>query len=173
MKKRIITVICVAIIVVIAVVAVYLFRDVSKAPTDIVRQHFVNSSAAFRLASVIEEIEVDKNTALVFYLSSNGTVANAVLEKGLFGYRVVNYSGEIAPTNETIPSGRFFSLFNDSESIVWYVLYDQSITRVTIGDNEADIINASNLKIYYSLGNYRTEPRCDFYTGNELVWSIE
>ena len=173
MKKRIVIISCAALIVVIAAFAVYLFRDVSKAPTDIVRQHFVNESAAFRLASVIKEIEVDSNTALVFYLSSNGTVANAVLEKGLFGYKVVNYSGEVAPTSEIIPSGRFYSSFSDTESIVWYVLYDQSITQVMAGDNEADIITANNMKIYYSFGNFKTEPRCDFYNGDELVWSIE
>ena len=173
MRKRNTIMLCVALIVVIAIVAVFLSSDLRKTPTDIIRQHFANESASFQLATVIEEIKIDNNYALVFYLKSNGAVSNAVLKKGLLGYRVIDYSGEVAPTSEVIPSGRFFSLISDSESIVWYVLYDQSITRVSVGDDEASIVNASNLRIYYSFGNYMTEPRCDFYAGNELVWTVE
>ena len=171
MKKRVI-VICLVCIAVICC-AIYLLKDISKTPSDIVRQYFLNESASFNLSTVIEQIDIDSKTTLIFYRTANGGVANAVLERGLLGYKIVDYSGEVALTNDIIPSSCLFSSYGEAKSIMWYVLYDQSITRVIVGGNEASIFSADNLKIYYTLSDSPEAQRCEFYNCDELIWLIE
>ena len=172
MKKT--TMIAIAIVFIVAICAMFFLRNINKMPVDIVRKHYDNESASFRLATVIEQVDVDSKTVLLFYYTANGGIANAILERGLLGYKVVNYSGEVAPVNNLMPTSVGFSSYGKAKSISWYVLYDQSITRAVIGGNESTIIFADNLKIYYLLSDFTDVPRGEFYNNEgELVWLIE
>ena len=172
MKKKT-SIIAGAVICIAVVCAIFFLKEINKMPADILRRYFANEPAPFRLSTIIEQIDIDSKTTLVFYYTDNGGIANAILEKGLLGYKVVNYTGEVAPLNERIPTSLFFSSYGESKSIIWHVLYDQNITRATVGGNEASVFTADNIKIYYLLGDYAELPSAEFYNGDELVWVIE
>ena len=171
MKKT--SIIAGVVICIVVICAIYFMKDIKKTPVDILRSNFADEPAPFRLSTVIEQIDIDNKTTLVFYYTDNGGIANAILEKGLLGYKVVNYSGEVAPFNERVSTSRFFSSYGESKSIIWYVLYDQNITRVMVGGNEASIFTVDNIKMYYLLNDYAEPPPAEYYNGDELVWVIE
>jgi hypothetical protein len=110
---------------------------------------------------------------LVFYYTDNGGIANVVLRRGLLGYKVVSYSGEVSPVSETAPAGLFSKSNVDGTSIHWYVLYDQSITRVVVGDEEAAIFSTDSLKMYYLLSGIMEPLPVEFYRDDDLIWTIE
>lgn len=113
--------------------------------------------------SIYEITQVTPNSkyvkSLVFYSDIDGLHC-AVFSQDFFGYRLLGISGNLSTEqdSDTKHSRLYSSLQNGKNgAICWGILYDKSISNVTVENNNASIVYLGDNKLWYYLGSYEMD----------------
>lgn len=128
--------------------------NINETPAAILFREYGNEVAALRPVSLIKQVDLEDGRALIFYYNANDNLSCTLFEKGFLNYKLIRSSlvGEIGLKN-TSPAPFIFYTYNSEKSwLIWGVLQDSSIAKVLIGGQEAKLVEADNLRLYYFLG---------------------
>lgn len=142
---------------------------------DALFREFENEAAVIRPQSIITEVGAGDYGTVIFYYNANNNLACAVVEHGLFGNTVSKSSAELTVEYST-PASIMAGQYNNTDNwLVWGVLRDMEITRPVIYGQDADIVEADDLRLFYIIGDGRMPDDDEFLLYNdagELVWEI-
>ena len=127
----------------------YLIKNMEKSDENIVSE-------------VLDQVEVDKNEYLVFYLNENSNICCATIKKEFWKYKILTISGEVIRVNDSKYYDYIYTSYDNGsnrEWIEWVILHSKEIKTVLIANKEANIIDLEkyNLRLYYLMGKNTNE----------------
>ncbi|QNK39353.1 hypothetical protein [Caproicibacter fermentans] len=156
---------CIIIIILAALIlcmAGWAVRQADVTPMQWVERHFnrENSSSDSEIAEVMKG-----NKAVIFYHSfEDPTVIRcAVLQKDLLGYQLLGNIGDISESKEESihPTGDMLGGAlgrGKAGFLYWGILYDGSISGVTVATHAATVVSTDGLRLWYYIGTQS----CDY-----------
>lgn len=142
---------------------------------DALYRKYGNEAAVIKPQSIITEVDAGDNGTVIFYYNANNNLACAIVEKSLFGYTVVKNGAELTVEGKT-PVSVMAGQYSDADKWrAWGILRDREITKAIIDGREATIVEAGDLRLFYTIGDGKI-PENDYYTfyngSGGLVWEI-
>ncbi len=146
-----------------------------ESAADVLFRTLKNEAAVVRPESIIEQVDLDDGSILIFYYNANGNSACAVMEQGVFNYKIATTSAELS-IDGFVPAQIMAGQYNNGDNWrVWGILRDNTITKALIYGQEAAIIEADGLRFCFILGEGRIQDNDDFQffdAAGNLVWEI-
>lgn len=146
-----------------------------ESAADALFQELRNEAAVVRPESVIQQVNLDDGSILIFYYNANRNLGCAIVERGIFDYKVIKTGAELA-VESTAPVSVMAGHYNNANNWrVWGILRDNSITKALIYAQEANIIESDGLRLFYIIGDGRMPDNDDFKffdAAGSLVWKI-
>lgn len=143
-----------------------------KSPLAALEKEYMSKESILKYSYLIEQIDTTSEESLLFYYNGNGNVNCAVAEKKILGYKIADVSAELATYNDELRAGLFGSTYDKGNKWVYFgIVYDDSIEKIVWNDVEAIRFSASNMEMFYAVGDGEFEG--DEYhlydsNGNEL-----
>lgn len=146
-----------------------------ESAADVLFETLKNEASVVRPERIVEQCNLNDGSILIFYYNANGNLACAVLEKGIFYYKVVNTSAELSMEG-SVPAQIMAGQYNNGDHWrVWGILRDSSITKALMYGREATIVEANGLRFCFILGEGRMPENDHFQfldAAGNLVWEI-
>lgn len=169
-KKKVFYIIFIALFITLIL---FTARQSRYTPIQIVKQRFQGEAPCFSVRKLIKQIELDKEQVLLFYYNNNNNISYALLEKRLFGYKLLDAGGELSVQSTTRPAGMQFGFYNQEAGWVGCgVVYNDSVSKIIIDNYNVNIINVENLRLWYLVGTEKIDiynTKIIDYNGNELI----
>ena len=147
-KKIIITFLCIAIICI-----VFIYENNPQTPYEFLVKKSIHADIQTRPSEMVYQVKDDSGEYLLFYINERGALACAIIEKGLFSYRVVKISSQILLTSSEKPVDFIFSSYQKGKAwIEWGIIRDKTVDKVLIDGKEAAIIDTQTMRICYISG---------------------
>lgn len=141
---------------------------------DALFRKYGNEADVIRPQSIITEVDAGDDGTVIFYYNANNNLACAIAEQGIFGYTIVKNGAELTVESGTPVSVMAGQYNKVSKWRAWGILRDSEITKAIIYGQEATIVEAEGLRLFYMIGD--GEIPDDYYTfyngAGELVWEI-
>lgn len=148
---------------------------VSESVVDVLFREYRDENAVVRPSSVIDQIDLDNGSSLIFYYNAKRNIALAILEKGIFKYEIATTSTELTVDFGT-PVSVMSSQYNGGDNwLAWGILRDSYITKAMFFGKEASIIETGDLRLCFMIGEGKIPDEYDFRFYNEvgnLVWDV-
>lgn len=160
-------------IVLFIVLVLFAVRQTTYKPIQVVKQHFGGQASSLSVNRLLKQVKLNEEQVLLFYYNNKNNIAYALLEKGLLGYKLLHASGELTVKNDVIPAGLQFGFYNKESGWVGCgVIYDDSVAKIIIDDNNANIINGDDIRLWYLVGTGEIDTdntKIIDYNGNDII----
>lgn len=167
MKRKVL--LLVVLIIVVMIVTLY---KANMTPLEVAKNNKNTKDSVLHIKEVLYEVEL-KDKYLIIYKNDRDNICNALLEKTLLGYKVLDFNGEVSTSGHTIPVGMHFGWYNKEEGWVGFgVIYDDTVAEIYIDDVKAEIITVNGLGIWFLVGNWELDEintRILDYNGDEVL----
>lgn len=145
----------------LTLLAVFLYlKDAENvSPKDAVNRQYGKS--AFQVAEEAASVRDSRDKTLTAYFtySPEGKVNCCLYRKQRFRYDFLCFSGSLLPDSKNRDQSWMMSAIRGGGGgrLFWGILYDHSISGVMVGGSPANIVQAKDMKLWYSIGTDQTD----------------
>jgi hypothetical protein len=135
-----------------------LFRSMDLKPYDFLVKEYRNEESIMKPFRMIEQVNLDEDESLIFYINEKGNLACAIIEKGFFTYKIMNTSSESSFVRNIQTADACFSAYEKGQAwLCWGIIRNERIQKILVNGEEAAIIENS-IPIFYLVGQGNKAP---------------
>jgi hypothetical protein len=127
-------------------------------PYDFLVKEYRNEESIMKPYRMIDQVNLEEDEFLVFYINENRNLVCAIIEKGFLTYKILNTSSEISLVCNIKKANTCFCAYDEGRAwIHWGIVRDERVNKILVNGEEATIIY-DNLPIFYLVGKGKDTP---------------